>query len=458
MNYEETLNFLNISRYSGSRPGLEPMIKLMHILGDPQDDVNMHYVHIAGTNGKGSVADYLNEIFIKAGYRTGLYTSPYLNRFNERIRINDEMISDDDLARIATEVQKAADQLNLETGTYPTVFELVTACAFLYFKEQNCDIVILEVGLGGRLDATNIIKKPEISVITHLDLDHQDLLGETLGEIAHEKAGIIKPGCPVVTYPQMPDAEAQISEAAEQNHSELIKADFSNLEIIKSDLDGAVFRNYYDESVSTDFSDTIGRNVFYNKGTENGRAFSEYLISMPGKYQIKNAEVSLVAAKYLSRHGWKLSEYDIHEGLKAARWKGRFEIVSRDPFIIIDGAHNPDGVRAMVESLKTLFHHGEKITFVAGFLKDKDYKGMTAMAEQLAERFLCVTPESSRALNAYDLAEKIRSDGYRADAYDMVEEAMDDIYTKYSDNPVCVFGSLYYIGAARQYCIDRNKN
>ncbi len=426
MTYEEALDYLNAPVYSQIRPGLGPVTELMEILDNPQD--GMKYVHITGTNGKGSTAAYIDSALRKAGYKTGLYTSPFIQRFTERIQVAGEEIPQDDLARITERVKDAVAIMNGRGHTSPTIFELITAVAFLYFREKNCDIVILEVGMGGRLDATNIIHDSEVSVITTIDYDHMQFLGNTLEEIAHEKAGIVKPGGSLVCYPQQPGPMEVIRRRCEEMKADLQVVDLDAIEVVSSDIDGQSYRLHG----------------------------QEIEITKLGVYQIYNSAVAYTALKVLQRKGWKLTDQNILDGLRDAKWMGRLEIVHRDPLVLIDGAHNPNGVDGLVKSLKTIFPD-RKLVFVAGVLADKDYLTMFREIEPLAKCFLTVTPNSHRALAGADLAAQLRADGFEAENFATVPEAVEAAMDRYPEDVICAFGSLYYIGDVRTYMTEQRE-
>jgi len=424
LTYEESLAFLNAPVYSQTRPGLAPVTELMHELGDPQD--GLKYVHIAGTNGKGSTASFIERILREAGYRTGLYTSPYLMRFTERMRVCGQEISKDDLTRLTTKVKDAVDRITAQGHTAPTIFEMVTAVAFLYFREQKCDIIVLEVGMGGRLDATNIIKESEISVITAIDFDHMNFLGDTIGEIAYEKAGIIRNNGIVISFPQRADAEKVLREVCAEENAGLYIADPGPV-LLEANIRGQRFR------------------------LADGR---EFHISLLGSYQIRNAAVAVLAMDLLTARGWRLTPDSLARGLENARWPGRFELMSTNPMILVDGAHNPNGVEALARGLRTLFP-GRKFTFIAGVLADKDYTSMLRVVEPLASRFLTVTPDSERALAASELAQDLRADGFKAVSFRSVSAAAETALSEYPDEIICAFGSLYFIGDIRRVFLDK---
>ena len=451
MNYQEAIDFLNAPKYSATRPGLGPVTELLSVLGDPQEGLKV--IHITGTNGKGSTAAYIESALTEAGYKTGLYTSPFIERFTERIMISGEEIPGEDLARLTQTVKDAVDYMVCIGHTAPTIFEMVTAVAFLYYKEQACDYIVLEVGMGGRLDATNVFEKVELSVITTIDFDHMQFLGNTIEEIAWEKAGIIKQGCPVVCFPQQPAAERVLREEAAKRNAPITFLDSSRIEVLRSDITGQVYR-------------------FAQSADEQP---AEIEISKLGSYQVLNSALAYLALKTLQRESDMpaLTDEAIFSGLKKAVWKGRLEVVGRDPLVIIDGAHNPNGVEGLVDSLEKLFP-GQKFIFVCGVLADKDFHSMFRMTEHLADEYLTVTPNCSRALSAPALADTLAEDGMKAVSYDSIPEALDTAITKAAarnesltddaDLPrdlrpeaakVVCFGSLYFIGDARLHLTSK---
>ncbi|AXI08565.1 bifunctional folylpolyglutamate synthase/dihydrofolate synthase [Oceanobacillus zhaokaii] len=417
MNYEEALAFIHGEQYKGMKLGLDNITKLMDLLGNPQKELK--FVHIAGTNGKGSIASFINQILIKAGYKTGLFTSPYLERFNERIKINNHDIADEQLSNITAEIK---DKIN-EMEDKPTEFEIVTAIAFQYFYEQQCDVVVLEVGLGGRFDSTNVIENPLLSIITSIGLDHQAFLGNTLAEIAFEKAGIIKKNSQAMLYPQTGEVEEVIHRIAAERNSTVNKADFSKLKRITNSIEGQ---------------------VFHYKGYQDLR------ISLLGEHQLKNVAIAIEAIEILRDSGLSIREDDLREGLAETRWPGRFEIISHNPFFVIDGAHNQDGIHALVTNIKQLFT-GRKIIGILGILKDKDYQQMIEEVSPVIDQFITVTPDNPRAIPADELASYLTKHHIAAVAAESYEAAIKLAYNEIEENDViCAFGSLYYIGEIRR--------
>ena len=329
MNYEQAMEYIHAVQWAGHKPGLTRTRTLLAALGDPHK--KLQFVHVAGTNGKGSTAAMLASCLQAAGYRVGLYTSPFINRFNERIQINGQQIPDEALVKLVEQVKPAADAME----DVPTEFEIITALGMLYFAQQQCDIVVLEVGLGGTLDSTNVIEKPACAVITALGMDHVKELGPTLADIAAAKAGIIKPGCPVVSYGGAPEADAVLRRVAAQQHAPFTEVDFAKLQITGGDLDAVTF--------SFDGLDGVR-------------------LPLIGSYQPRNAALAITALRVLRQQGWNIPESAIRTGLEQVSWPGRFELLRHSPAFVLDGSHNAHGMRATVQSLKDRFP-GQKFVF-----------------------------------------------------------------------------------------------
>lgn len=416
MDYKEALDYINATAWYAGEPGLHRIDTLLEKLGSPQN--GLKFVHIAGTNGKGSCAAMLSSIMKACGYRTGLYTSPYLFRFNERMQINGKQIEDDALAGVASRVKAAADTIEER----PTAFELMTACGMLWFKEENCDIVILETGLGGRFDATNIISAPELSVIMNIGLDHTAVLGSTVEEIAEEKAGIIKPGCPCVLYEQSESVTEIIRRRCKEGASELGIPSFSEISVEFDSLEGQVFTY---------------------KGVP-------YALPLLGGHQRKNAATVIEAVNILRNRGWKLEQSEVEHGLYSVNWPGRFELVSEEPFFIVDGGHNPQCAKAVAENLVSYFPDCPRVLLM-GVLKDKDYISQLEILAPVADEFICVTPPSPRALPAGELAKVLEKYGKKVSVCESVPDAVDLARETASElnGMVCAVGSLYNVGEIR---------
>ena len=432
MDYQEALQFIGSVSWKGSVPGLERITELMHRLGDPQD--GLRFVHIGGTNGKGSVAAFLSHILKAAGYRTGLFISPFIEVFNERMQVDNAYISDEELAEITAYVKPFAEQME----DVPTEFELNTAIGFVYFSRHACDIVVLEVGMGGEFDATNVIACPEVAVITAIGLDHTEYLGDTLEKIAATKAGIIKPGCKVVLYRepwQMPEAAGSdadgpdpvldvITRRCEELGARLYLSDPGMLTRIRSDLEGQSFLSPY----------------------------GELEITLAAEYQRYNLATALTAVQALVDGGYSISPEQIRRGVHDTAWPGRFEILRKSPVFLVDGAHNPHGMRAAVKSLADTFP-GKKLILIFGVLADKDYDLMLDLILPLAGVVLCVTPDNPRALKAADLAARIQeraaasgASAAAAQVMDSISAAIDEAYRiARPEDVICAIGSLYMI-------------
>ncbi len=411
MDYKESLNYIHSINWCFCKPGLDRIRALCQALGDPQKDLK--FIHVAGTNGKGSFCAMTESVLRAAGCRTGLFTSPYIKVFNERIAVNGEMITDRELAEITSYVRPFADSL----ADTPTEFELITAIAFEYFKRKKCDIVVLEAGMGGRLDSTNVIENPLLSVITGIALDHMMYLGDTVEKIAAEKAGIIKAGHPVLYGGEDDAAREVIRNVAAEKKSPYDDVDYRALSVRKADLSG------------TDF-DFEGRRGLH--------------IGLLGLYQPKNAAVVLKAMDMLRESGLTVPENAIVRGLADTVWRGRFEILSRDPLILFDGAHNPQGVASAAESIRHYFH-GEKVWILTGVLKDKDYHAIAASLAGVASRAFVLTPENPRALPGEEYAALLESLGVPAQAYATVAEAFGAAKKAVGEQhiPLICLGSLY---------------
>lgn len=405
MEYQEIIHTIENKRRFGSLPGVVVSRKLLAAVGDPQND--LAFIHIAGTNGKGSTAAFLREILKEAGIRAGMFTSPHLIDFTERIQVDGRQIPEEDAARLGEML------LNLDLEVHPTMFDYCLAMALLYFREQGCRLVILETGLGGRLDSTNVISAPLVSVITKIGYDHTEVLGDTLDQIAAEKAGILKPNTFMVSESQQQPAEKVLKDCCSKLG---ISYQFVEAEKIKA--------------VDHGFS-------YEGKGS--------YRMRMLGIHQRENAMAAVFAAEALRIYGFEITDAQISQGIENATWNGRMELISKEPYLLIDGAHNGHGVHALAESLKELYPD-EKFRFIMGVLADKDYKQMVKEILPLAESVTTVTPDSGRALQGETLAEYIRSYGVFAENTEQMQEAFLQIRDK-----TVAFGSLYFIGEIRKF-------
>lgn len=419
MTYQEALTYIHSISWRGSKPGLERISGMMEQLGNVQEDLK--FIHIAGTNGKGSVSAMLSSVLTAAGYRTGLFISPYIMRFNERMQVNGVPISDEELAEIITEVQPVAESM----AERPTEFEIITAAAFVWFARQKCDIVVLETGLGGRLDATNLISQNVCAVITNLGMDHTEYLGNTLGEIAGEKCGILKPGCPVVAYRSAPEAMKVIRARAKELECPVRTADFGKIKALSADLQGQTFQY---------------------------KQFPELTVHLLGAHQLKNAAVALETISVLRKAGWEIPDEAVVQGMDATRWPGRFEVLQDNPLVIVDGAHNPQGVESLIAAVKE-YLPGQHIVCVTGVLADKDWKPMMDRLKTVVSDFVAVTPDSPRALGNVRLARYLTDREHWVSVADDVEKGLTGALerAKATGGMVLACGSLYMAADVRRF-------
>ena len=428
MNYEEAREYLDQVSKGGSVLGLDNMRELLKRLENPQD--SLKFVHISGTNGKGSVLAYVSTVFKEAGYRTGRYISPTLFSYREKIQVNESFIGREDLARLTEEVKKAAEEMQNSGKGFPTIFEIETALAFLYFAEQKCDIVILETGLGGALDATNVITTSVIEVITSISMDHMEFLGDTLGKIALQKAGIIKPHTSVVSAVQDMEAMEVIRDVCRKKECVFDTVDQEQIKDISYGYEGQSF-SYKD--------------------------WKNIKISLMGSYQIKNAALALEAIEALRKLGYELNDKAVYQGMKTAVWKGRFTVISKEPFIIMDGAHNQAAAEELVRSLK-LYYPGKKFYYIFGMFRDKDYHQVIRLTAPLAEHIVTVeTPENPRALPAEELKKAVAEVNPSVEAAGNLRMAVNRVMEQIDkDAVIVIFGSLSFLGEA-EMAVNRYK-
>lgn len=468
MEFFDAVAYINEPRWQKVSLGLSRVRLLLEKLGRPQDA--LRFVHVAGTNGKGSTCAYLDAILRAAGFRTGLFTSPYIECFEERIRVDGQNISAEELRAVTLGVRDAAREVEAQLGEHPTEFELMCAVALCHFARQRCDIVVLEVGLGGRLDATNVIERPEACAITPIALDHIAILGSTLEEIAAEKAGIMKPGVPVVSWSQEPQAMAVIQARAQELGCPLTVLDLDALKV-----DGLALGKDAPADCSAGISQLCcgngcegvgeaslsGKERAVASGDQPAlvRPFSyqgsRYQTALLGSYQPANAALALEVAATLRQQGWGISPEAEQQGVAAARWPGRFEVVASCPLTIIDGGHNPQGARALADSLKELLDVAgqEKAVFAMGVLADKDYRAMIREVAPLASSFIAYAPDNPRALLANDLAQAIEEEAPRvpvATALDAEAALRNARATADPHEVVVAFGSLYAIAVLKR--------
>ena len=436
ISYEEALDFIHGLNRFGTKLGLHNITKLLELLGNPHENIKI--IHVAGTNGKGSTCAMIASILRSAGFKVGLYISPYLEVFNERMQVNGENISNEDLARLTEKVREKVFYMRENGLGSPTEFEVVTAIGFSYFKEQAVDFLVLAVGMGGRLDATNVVT-PLVSVITPISMDHQQYLGSTLRDISREKCGIIKQGVPVVTAPQEDEAMAVIEDTCRERNCSLTKV-----------INSSVSRS----------PDTISYR-FVNGGIK-GMTFDLYTpktdypglqIGLMGRHQLDNAATAVAAVEPLGNSGVNLSREAIYKGLKGARWPGRLEIMKEKPTVLIDGAHNIAGIKTLKAVLEEYFYDRKKI-LVVGILEDKDYTEMLEELIPVADTVICTAPDNPRALSAARLAEAVsnifQKSQIKVYAQEKIEDALKLASSLAADEDMVVFaGSLYMIGHVR---------
>ena len=418
MTGQEAVAYIDTFQWQAHAPGLERIRTLLHALGDPQKELK--FVHVAGTNGKGSVCAYLASVLRCAGYRVGLCTSPFLEDFRERIQVDGELIPPETLGELTELARPAAEAME----DHPTEFELITAVAMLYFRRCRCDIVVLEVGLGGALDASNVIDVPEAAVITAMGMDHAAILGPTLADIAAAKAGIIKPGGTVVSFGGCPEADAVIRERCREQGAQLTEVDFSRLRVVGTGLDGT----------DLEFA-----------------PYGALHVPLVGLYQAKNAAVAVTTVEVLEKRGWEISRRALEQGLASVCWPGRLEVVRRaGPVILRDGAHNAHGMAATVESLRALFP-GKKLTILMGVMADKDVEDMLKLLAPIAGQVFTVRPESPRAMPAEELAALVNRYGVPAVPCAGVAAGLQAAAEAAgADGAVCARGSLYLVGEVRR--------
>ncbi len=409
MNYKETLDYIHSVMWLGSRPGLERITKLLQLLGNPEK--NLKVIHVTGTNGKGSFCAMLECILRHSGYRTGLFTSPYIEHFEERMMVDGKMIDKDTLCKVTSEVKAAADKME----DLPTEFELITAIGFLYFSKMNCDICVIEAGMGGRLDSTNVFEAPILSVITGIALDHTAFLGDTTEKIAFEKAGILKKGTPLVLGNVDEGAKAVICQRASELGCAVTKVDYNAIEHLTLSLSGSIF----------DFG-----------------AHKRVQIPLLGMYQPRNAANVLTAVDVLRSLGYNISDENLQRGLAATTWKARFEKLSEDPLVLYDGSHNPEGIAYAVKTIKELFGD-TKVKLVTGVMEDKDHGGMAKSLSEIAHSVYTVTPNNPRSYNCHQFAAEFEEIGLPAKGFDIIEDAVRTALSTKPELPMIGLGSLY---------------
>jgi dihydrofolate synthase / folylpolyglutamate synthase len=430
MNYEETMKYITETAKFGSKLGLQRTERILQILGDPHKKLKT--IHIAGTNGKGSTTAMISRILLESGYKVGMYTSPYLEEFQERIQIDNRNIPKEDLCEIIAKVSKAIDQVIGEGYDHPTEFEIITCAMFLYFYEQKVDYAVIEVGLGGRLDSTNVII-PLVSVITSISYDHMNILGNTLEEIAYEKAGIIKEGVPVVLYPQEEESMKVIEKVSSEKKCKLIK-------------------------VSNDFVTYLGTEDMNQRMiVDTFRDSYPVNLSLLGKHQLLNCALAVTVAEVLMEQGLIINKQHILSALLKVKWPGRLEIVSKSPMVVIDGAHNIDGIRKLTESIDIYFSY-RRLYLILGILADKQVEEMVSTIVPKAYKVIAVTPHSERAELAESLRQIIRDYNSNCEVIEDYEEAyIRALNLCEKEDLLVISGSLYMIGDMRKI-IKKHRN
>lgn len=424
MNYKETINYIKKVGNFGSNYGLERTERLLEILGNPHKKLNV--IHIAGTNGKGSTTSMIASILIEEGFNVGMYTSPFLEEFEERIQINRQNIKKNDLANYMDYIKKAVDKVIEEGYNHPTEFEIITCLMFKYFYDKKVDYAVVEVGLGGRLDSTNVVN-PLLTVITSISLDHTNILGNTLEEIAREKGGIIKKNTPLILYPQKEEALKELQNISKEKSAkiyEVKKDDAKLLEIIKND----------------DFYQKIKIKGEFNTYNANLRLL--------GEHQILNCAVAVRAVEVLSKiQGFQIK--NIEKGIENARWIGRLEVLNKNPLVVIDGAHNIQGITTLKENVSKYFNY-KNIILLIGILADKQVEDMIKVITPMSKHIIALTPHSDRAELGVKLKEEIEKFNKNVESFESYETAFKKALSiAREDDLILVTGSLYMIGEMR---------
>lgn len=417
MDYQQAVDYIESPALPRGRYGMERLKQALELLGNPQHKVR--FVHVAGTNGKGSCAAMLASVLKEAGYRTGLYISPHLRRYNERMQVDGVDISDDDLIRAAQRVKEVCEQL----GGTPIVFEVLTLMALWYFAECRCDFVVLEVGIGGKLDATNCIPAPAAALIAQLGFDHTETLGSTIEEIAAQKGGIAKPGSQLVMAEQEPAALRVVEQLCREQGCGFTVADPERLQVLSTSPEGRRLRD---------------------------RTYGELLLPLAGSHQVKNAANVLTVVEVLKGEGFAIPDRAVRQGIESTVWPARFERLSRSPDFILDGGHNPQCVQAAVQALQD-YYPGKKVVFLTGMMKDKDSAAMLAKMAEVAKAFVCLHADSDRAFGAQELAREIENTLSLA-AYPAASAQEGCALAQRlagEQGVVCALGSLYLAGEIR---------
>ncbi len=419
MNYEEAMNFIQNTNKFGSVLGLDNIRELLERLGNPQDQLRV--VHIAGTNGKGSTLAFLAGIFRESGYRAGRYVSPASFSYEERFRINEENISKKDLCFYMEKIKNVAEEMVKDGLSHPTMFEIETALSFLYFLDKKVDVVLLETGMGGRLDATNVVKKPIATVIASIGMDHMQFLGDTLEKIASEKAGIIKEGCPVISYDNTKEVNEVIKNKAKHMHAKVTFVNSVGIRVLQESLNG--------ESFSYRSSD--------------GRWYEKIEIPLLGRHQINNAALALETLNVIKNY-YCISDFQTEDGMRKTIWRGRIEILEREPMVICDGAHNPDGAKSLLSFLQNNFTN-QRLIYIMGVLSDKDYEQMVQILAPAADKIYTVAPDNPRALSSRELCNCISKYHQNVEERQRLAECFSEVRQKAEkDDVIIICGTLSF--------------
>ena len=419
MNYEEAMNFIQNTNKFGSVLGLDNIRELLERLGNPQDQLRV--VHIAGTNGKGSTLAFLAGIFRESGYRAGRYVSPASFSYEERFRINEENISKKDLCFYMEKIKNVAEEMVKDGLSHPTMFEIETALSFLYFLDKKVDVVLLETGMGGRLDATNVVKKPIATVIASIGMDHMQFLGDTLEKIASEKAGIIKEGCPVISYDNTKEVNEVIKNKAKQMHAKVTFVNSAGIRVLQESLNG--------ESFSYRSSD--------------GRWYEKIEIPLLGRHQINNAALALETLNVIKNY-YCISDFQTEDGMRKTIWRGRIEILEREPMVICDGAHNPDGAKSLLSFLQNNFTN-QRLIYIMGVLSDKDYEQMVQILAPATDKIYTVAPDNPRALSSRELCNCISKYHQNVEERQRLAECLSEVRQKAEkDDVIIICGTLSF--------------
>lgn len=421
MDMQDVIALVNTNRGKGKKKNLNRINYLLNELGNPQTQLKV--IHVAGTNGKGSTSSLMMSILREAGYKVGLFTSPHLESINERIRINDTFITDEEFIRLTERVSVAVEKTEYELNESLHAFEILTAVAYLYFSSKPVDVVILEAGIGGRLDATNTIPQSLVSIITSIGLDHVKVLGNTPEKIAEEKAGIVKVGGDLVTFDPPESLKTIFEKKCSEQRATYHRVETSKLQVTEVTLEKQVF---------------------------DYKQYKNLSIRLLGTHQVRNALLAIEAMEILRTKNYSISDQAIHRGLENAFWPGRWEKISNTPLAFMDGAHNQPAVEELMKTINSLFPQ-EKITFILGMMQDKSYQTMLETVMPKANKFLTLAPDSERAIESETMAENLRKEGFKAKPLASPREALDYIqHEAEEDEIIVVFGSLYLVGNIKE--------